>query len=150
MDENNTFITSIVKKGDGYTESGTRWFLDDIVIYRYAELLLLIAEAKNALGQDPSAEMNEIRARAYGENFSSFEFVSASQEANDEAILQERLFELAFEGKRWWDLIRFDKAFEKVPSLQGKEGQDYLLVWPITLETISLNSKITQNPGYEQ
>ena len=149
-DEDNTFITSIVKKGDGYTESGTRWFLDDIVIYRYAELLLLIAEAKNALGQDPSAEMNEIRTRAYGENFSSFEFVSSSQEENDEAILQERLFELAFEGKRWWDLIRFDKAFEKVPSLQGKEGQDYLLVWPITLETISLNSKITQNAGYEQ
>lgn len=149
-DEAQTFITTIVVKGNGYTDSGTRWFLDDIVIYRYAELLLLIAEAKNALGQDPSAEMNEIRARAYGQNFSSFEFVSASQEENDEAILQERLFELAFEGKRWWDLIRFDKAFEKVPSLQGKEGQDYLLVWPITLETISLNSKITQNPGYEQ
>lgn len=149
-DENNTFITSIVVKGNGYTESGTRWFLDDIVIYRYAELLLLIAEAKNALGQDPSAEMNEVRARAYGENFSSHEFTTGSQAENDEAILQERLFELAFEGKRWWDLVRFDKAFEKVPSLNGREGQRHLLIWPITLETISLNSKINQNTGYEQ
>ena len=146
----NPFITSIVVKGSGYTEAGSRIFLDDIVIYRYAELLLLIAEAKNALGQDPSAEINEVRARAYGENFSSYAFTSGSQAENDETILQERLFELAFEGKRWWDLIRFDKAFEKVPSLQGKEGQNHLLVWPITLETISLNSKITQNSGYEQ
>ncbi|WP_235114425.1 RagB/SusD family nutrient uptake outer membrane protein [Cyclobacterium qasimii] len=146
----NAYITTIVTKGSGYTESGSRRFLDDIVIYRQAELLLLIAEAKNALGQDPTAEINSVRSRAYGENFSSYEFTSSSQTENDEAILQERLFELAFEGKRWWDLVRFDKAFEKVPSLQGKEGQNYLMLWPITLETISLNSKITQNTGYEQ
>jgi len=146
----NTFITSIVVKGNGYTESGSRRFLDDIVIYRNAELLLLIAEAKNALGQDPSTEINSVRNRAYGDNFSSYEFTNGSQSENDEAILQERLFELAFEGKRWWDLVRFNQAFEKVPSLQGKAGQNYLLVWPISLETISLNSKITQNPNYDQ
>jgi hypothetical protein len=149
-DDDDTFITSIVLKGDGYSEGGTRRFLDDIVIYRYAELLLLIAEAKNALGQDPSNEINMVRSRAYGDDFSMHEFSSGSQAENDEAILQERLFELAFEGKRWWDLIRFNEAFNKVPSLQGREGQNFLLLWPITLETISLNSKITQNPGYEQ
>lgn len=149
-EEDDTFITSIVLKGKGYSEGGTRRFLDDIVIYRYAELLLLIAEAKNALGQDPSTEINMVRSRAYGDNFAMYEFVNGSQQENNEAILQERLFELAFEGKRWWDLIRFDQAFDKVPSLQGREGQDYLKLWPITLETISLNSKITQNPGYEQ
>ncbi|MEX0884689.1 MAG: RagB/SusD family nutrient uptake outer membrane protein, partial [Cyclobacteriaceae bacterium] len=117
---------------------------------RYAELLLLIAEAKNALGQDPSSEINMVRERAYGDDFPAFEFINGSQSENDEAILQERLFELAFEGKRWWDLIRFDQAFDKVPSLQDKAGQNFLKVWPITLETLSLNSKITQNPGYEQ
>lgn len=147
---NNTFITSIVLKGNGYTESGSRRFLDDIVIYRYAELLLLIAEAKNALGQDPSPEINMVRNRAYGDDFPTHEFTNGSQQENNEAILQERLFELAFEGKRWWDLIRFDQAFNKVPSLQDKVGQNHLLIWPITLETISLNSKIVQNPGYEQ
>ncbi|MDN3687064.1 RagB/SusD family nutrient uptake outer membrane protein [Cyclobacterium jeungdonense] len=149
-EEENTFITSIVLKGKGYSEGGTRRFLDDIVIYRYAELLLLIAEAKTALGQDPSTEINMVRSRAYGENFAMYEFANGSQQENDEAILQERLFELAFEGKRWWDLIRFDQAFDKVPSLQDRVGQNYLMLWPITLETISLNSKITQNPGYEQ
>ncbi|MEX2511861.1 MAG: RagB/SusD family nutrient uptake outer membrane protein [Cyclobacteriaceae bacterium] len=149
-EEENTFITSIVLKGNGYSEGGTRRFLDDIVIYRYAELLLLIAEAKNALGQDPSTEINMVRNRAYGDDFPMYEFTSGSQSENDEAILQERLFELAFEGKRWWDLIRFNEAFDMVPSLQGKAGQNHLLLWPISLETISLNSKITQNPGYEQ
>nr|MBI1232280.1 RagB/SusD family nutrient uptake outer membrane protein [Cytophagales bacterium] len=143
-----TFIGSIVTKARGYTEAGTRRFLDDIVIYRYGELLLLTAEAKNALGLDPTPEMNMIRQRAYQGDFDEYRFVSGSIEANDEAILKERLFELAFEGKRWWDLVRFGKAFEKVPSLQNKAGNNHLLLWPITLETISLNSKITQNPGY--
>ncbi len=40
-------------------------------------------------------------------------FLSAVQkEYNDEVILKERLLEFAFECKRWWDLLRFDKAFD--------------------------------------
>src|SRR5690606_14301315 len=99
-----------------------RIFTDDVVIYRYADLLLMKAEAKNALGQDPSDEMNEIRRRAYRDKFAEHIFVNGTKEENDEAILQERLFELTFEAKRWWDLIRFGKAFEKVPSLQGRDS----------------------------
>jgi len=143
-----TYLTSVVLKGKGFSESGEQKFFDDVVIYRYGELLLLKAEAKNALGMDPSEEINKIRMRAYGENFAAHEFVNGSQEENDAAILQERLFELIFEGKRWWDLIRFDKAFELVPSLQGRDSDRYLLLWPLTQNTLSLNSKLVQNPGY--
>jgi hypothetical protein len=143
-----SFLTTVVLKARGFAESGTQRFLDDIVIYRYGELLLMKAEAKNALGQDPTEEINKIRMRAYGDNFAAHEFVNGTQAENDEAILQERLFELIFEGKRWWDLVRFGKAFEKVPSLQAKAGQDHLLLWPIASQTLSLNSKIQQNPGY--
>lgn len=142
-----TFLTSVVVKANGFFEDGVQKFLDDVIIYRYADLLLMKAEAKNALGMDPSEEINQVRQRAYGESFSEHVFVSGSQEENDEAILQERLFELAFEGKRWWDLVRFGKVFEKVPSLQGQESE-HLLLFPITQETLSLNSKIQQNPGY--
>ncbi|AFL85758.1 RagB/SusD family protein [Belliella baltica DSM 15883] len=142
------YYGSAVRKYRGYVDPSGRRFIDDIIIYRYADLLLLKAEAKNALGQDPSPEMNEIRQRAYGANFDDFRFVNGSREANDEAILQERLFEFAFEGKRWWDLVRFDKAFDKVPSLQARATQRHLLLWPISLGTISLNSRIVQNPGY--
>jgi hypothetical protein len=143
-----SYLTSVVIKARGFAEAGTQRFLDDIVIYRYGELLLMKAEAKNALGQDPSEEMNKIRMRAYGDNFAAHEFVSGTQAENDEAILQERLFELIFEGKRWWDLVRFGKAFDKIPTLQGKSGQDFLLLWPIAQSTLSLNSKIKQNEGY--
>lgn len=147
-DGNQSFLTSIVLKGNGFVDGGVRKFLDDIIIYRYADLLLMKAEAKNALGQDPSDEINQVRQRAYGDQFDAHMFVNGSQQENDEAILQERLFEFAFEAKRWWDLVRFGKAFELVPTLQGRESEEHLLLWPIPMSTLSLNSKVVQNPGY--
>lgn len=142
------YLTSIVLKGKGVVESGVRRFLNDIIIYRYADILLLKAEAKNALGQDPSVEINQIRRRAYGDKFPAHEFVRGTQVENDEALLRERLLEFIFEGKRWWDLLRFDKAFEKVPTLRGRESEKHLLLWPITLQTMSLDPAIKQNEGY--
>lgn len=148
QDGDSTYYGSVVMKYRGFVDPSGRRFIDDIIIFRYADLLLLIAEAKNALGQDPSPEINKVRLRAYGSSFEEFQFVNGSQASNDEAILQERLLELSFEGKRWWDLVRFDKAFEKVPSLRDRSNQKHLELWPISLGTISLNSKISQNPGY--
>lgn len=145
---NSSHHSSAVMKYRGFVDPSGRRFLDDVILYRFADVLLMIAEAKNALGQDPSQEINQIRQRAYGLNFEDFRFVNGSKVQNDEAILQERLLELAFEGKRWWDLVRFDKAFEKVPSLKDRANQRHLLLWPISQSTLSLNSKIIQNPGY--
>src|SRR5690625_1775973 len=109
---NQDYYTSIVTKGAGAVVGGSRQFKDDVVLYRYGDVLLMIAEAKNALGQDPEEEINQIRERAYGDLFENYVFSSGTQVENDEAILEERLRELAFEGKRWWDLIRFGKALE--------------------------------------
>lgn len=145
---NLNYYASATLKYRGFVDAGSRKFLDDIILYRYADVLLMIAEAKNGLGQDPTAEMNQIRQRAYGANFAGHEFVSGSQTDNDAAILQERLFELSFEGKRWWDLVRFDKAFELVPSLQGRDNDRYLLLFPISSTSLSLNANLVQNPGY--
>lgn len=143
-----TFYGSAVLKFRGFVETGSRRFMDDIILYRYADVLLMIAEAKNALGQDPSEEINAVRQRAYGDAFEEHVFTNGGREANDEAILEERALELAYEGKRWWDLVRFDRAFELVPSLNGRESERYLLYWPISQTTISLNNQIEQNPGY--
>lgn len=143
------FYASLISKFNGVVIGGSRRFIDDIVLYRYADVLLMKAEAKNALGRDPSPEINQVRRRAYGNNYDPHIFISGSKEQNDEAILSERLLELSFEGKRWWDLIRFGKAFEKVPSLRDKVGQDYLLLFPIAETTLSLETKIRQNPGYD-
>ncbi len=145
-----TFVSAITTKGSGIVDNGTRHFKNDVVIYRYAELLLLLAEAKNALGQDPSAEMNAIRQRAYGESFANHMFVNGPQAANDEAILRERLLELTTEGKRWWDLIRFDKVFDLVPALQGKSSQRHLLLFPIGNSIRSLEPLVVENSGWEE
>jgi hypothetical protein len=150
IDQNgdSTYYASAVTKFNGTVINGVRQFLDDVILYRYADVLLMIAEAKNALGMNPAEEINAVRQRAYGDDFPEHEFTSGSKEANNEAILQERLRELAFEGKRWWDLVRFGEAFNKVPSLQDRQGQEYLLRWPIPQSIISQNSSIEQNPGY--
>src|SRR5690606_21065088 len=80
---------SFSKKYDGLVDGGVRTFVDDIIIYRYPDLLLLKAEVKNALGLDPSTEINQIRERAYGDRIEEYIFVSGSQEENNQAILEE-------------------------------------------------------------
>lgn len=143
-----SYYGSVTSKFSGTVIGGVRRFIDDVVIYRYGEVLLMIAEAKNALDQNPAAEINKIRQRAYGTNFASRVFVNSSKQVNDEAILKERLLELTLEGKRWWDLVRFNKAFDLVPSLRGRKGQEHLLLFPISEATLSLEPKVKQNPGY--
>lgn len=147
---NPTFSVSIVSKFNGTVISGTRYFINDYIVYRYADVLLMKAEAENALGTDPSAEMNLVRARAYGSNYSNHVFASTGNQAqNDDSILNERFRELMFEGKRWWDLVRFGQAFNLVPSLQGRNATDnHLLLFPINQTTMSLNASLVQNPGY--
>lgn len=143
------FLTTVQMKFNGTIISGVRSFFDDVVIYRYADVLLLKAEAKNALGQDPSADINKVRARAYGTNYAAHVFVNGSKDANDAAILDERLLELLYEGKRWWDVQRFGKVFQLVPFFRDKPGQDYRILFPLSLRVLSLEPKVKQNPGYQ-
>lgn len=143
-----TYYSSIVYKYHGTLINGLRYWYDDKIVLRYGDVLLMIAEAKNGLGQDPTPEMELIRKRAFGTNYSSHVFVNGTKVQNDAAILQERLFETAFEGTYWWDLLRFGKAFELVPSLTTKVGQNYLELWPIVQSTLSLEPNVKQNPGY--
>lgn len=144
-----SFFGSIVMKGSGVVNSGARKFATDVAIYRFADVLLMKAEAKNALNLDPSIEINKVRARAYKAKANDYLFVNGTKEANDEEILKERMLELAFECKRWWDLVRFDKAYEKVPSLNGKSDKKHLMLFPIGNSVLSLEPKVKQNNGYE-
>ena len=93
-------------------------------------------------------EMKEVRLRAYGqENYAEHEFVNGSFEENDAAILQERLLEFALECKRWFDLVRFDKAFDLVPSLAGRDNPE-LLYFPIPNSVLSLEPLVEPNSGW--
>jgi len=141
-------FASVISKFSGTVIGGNRRFIDDIVLYRFGDVLLMKAEAQNALGQDPTEAINKVRNRAYGANYAKHIYVHTSAANADEAILKERLLELAVEGKRWWDLVRFNKAFDLVPSLQNKKGKNHLLLFPISETTLSLEPKIQQNEGY--
>lgn len=143
------FYGCIQRKFDGMINAGARTFIDDVVLYRYADVLLMKAEAQNALSQDPSDAMNKVRKRAFGSNFSGNEFVSGSKEDNDNAILEERLLEFLYEGKYWWDILRFDKASELIPYFQNNPSDTYKYLWPLSLDILSKEPKAKQNPGYQ-
>lgn len=78
-------------------------------MYRYAEVLLFLAEALNEQGKTGEAAtyLNQVRARA-GLAAST----AASQTTMREAIFKERRVELAFENKRWFDLTRTGRVKE--------------------------------------
>jgi len=128
-------VTGLVKY-NGTVDGAIRRFVSDIIIYRWADVLLMKAEIKNALGQDPTTEMNLVMKRADA----SAAFTNDTPAANDDVILKERLKELAFEGKSWWDIVRFNRT-DLVPSMAGKK-----VLFPISQNTINFNPQIEQNP----
>ena len=114
---------------------------NDIVLFRYADVLLMKAEAKVRNGEDGSTELNLIRARVG----------MPSRQATLANILEERLLELVWEGWRRQDLIRFGKftgAYDLRTPLKG-ESSGYTTVFPIPQKCIDLNKKLVQNKGYE-
>jgi len=145
-----TIAGCFVDKYQGEFVAGNRAIDNDFPIYRYADLLLLKAEAEIILGTDPSNEINAVRARAYGANYNAATIGYPNQpiDANPrEALLQERLYEFIFEGKRWYDLVRMDPAgsyvFEHTTATQA-----YQLLWPIDVAALTNNPDLVQNPGY--
>ena len=114
---------------------------NDIVLFRYADALLMKSEAKVRNGEDGTAELNAVRARAG----------MSPRPATLDNILAERLLELAWEGYRRPDLIRFGKftrAYADRPQLPG-EASGFTTVFPIPLNVLSLNPLLSQNPGYK-
>ncbi len=137
-----------INKFAGNWENQTRVFDSDIVVYRYADALLLSAEIENALGNSSLAvdRLNEVAKRAY--NVDNFYSGTLTQQQVDREILNERKKEFVAEGKIWWDLIRFGVVFDEVPSLAGREQQENVLLWPVHNSSINTNPNIKQTPGY--
>ncbi len=139
-----------VDKYQGTQVSGVRSYDNDWPIYRYADLLLMLAEAKVDLGQDPTTEINLVRARAYGTNYNAATLGYPHQaiDANPkEAILQERFLEFIFEGKRWYDLRRMGDSYVYAHTTL-LPANAYALFWPIDRGTLTNNRLLVQTPGY--
>lgn len=121
----------------------------DFVVYRFADVLLKKAEALNELGEKKKAAeaLNIVRRRV------GLPEVSADQltrEQMREKIIHERRMELAFEGHRWFDMVRIqngDYALQFLASL-GKTVTRERLLLPIPLTEMDSNHLMEQNPGY--
>ena len=139
-----------VSKFQGEQNAGARSYTNDYPIYRYADLLLLLAEAKVLLGENPATEINLVRARAFGSKYvaATHGFPNQALDANaKEAILKERLLEFIFEGKRWYDLRRFGDAFV-FANTTVLSSEAYKLLWPVDRNTLTNNRLLIQTPGY--
>ena len=128
-------------------------FNNDLVIWRYADALLLKAEAEYRMGNKAEALtiVNEVRARVAA---------TPRTELTLNDILDERMLELAWEGVRRQDQIRFCTFTE--PTADRFKGvthnasagdynddtQGYTMVYPIPYAVLNLNKKLGQNPGY--
>ena len=113
---------------------------NDIVLYRYADVMLMKSEAKVRNGESGDEEMNAVRSRVGMPSLS----------ATLDNILNERLLELVWEGWRRQDMIRFGTYCKQydihTPSEADKKG--YTTVFPIPEKAHELNPNLKQNPGY--
>jgi len=131
-----------------------------IIKYRYADVLLLKAEAL-IMGDSPDLNaaadiIDRIRHRAGGlPKLTSS--VRSGKEAILDALLKERRLELAFEGQRWFDLVRLNKVQEVMNAVFAKDSGRKALAYPfnetsyrlpIPQEVLDQNPNLVQNPGY--
>ncbi len=128
------------------------------IVYRYADVLLIYAEAASQAASAPAAEayaaINQVRRRAYQlplDATSTFDLPSGlSKEAFRQAVLRERSLEFVLENRRLFDLMRTGQ-FPGILKSQGKAINEGATLFPIPLAEINANSALTsadQNPGY--
>ncbi|SEW46408.1 Starch-binding associating with outer membrane [Chitinophaga sp. YR573] len=117
-------------------------------IIRYADVLLMYAEALNeqAAGNVNAYDaVNSIRKRAGLEDFP----VTLSQDQFRDSVLLERRLELAFEGHRWYDLVRTKRLISAMQAQNSSitvAERNYL--YPIPQTERDVNKNLTQNPLY--
>jgi len=123
---------------------------DNFIVLRYADVLLMRAEALSQRGTVNNAQalelVNQVRRRAFGLDINTPAPAADLDQLNNEALLVERQRELAIEGHRWFDLLRFDAAVE-VMATQGYTLNQNKLLFPIPESQINIYN-LQPNPGY--
>lgn len=117
----------------------------DFPVIRYADVLLMYAEALNEVNNGPTTEaydaINEVRDRAGLDDLDGL-----SKDEFLDAVLQERRVELAAEGHRWFDLVRTNKLQTLVPAAKtGVSPTSRFNLFPIPQKDRDLNTNLPQN-----
>lgn len=134
--------------GEGFNDESPDPSQNNIILVRLADIMLLKAEAHARLDENSLALplLNSIRSRAGLEALTE---ATATQEYGNvvSAIMHERSIELCFEGHRWFDLVRTDKAIEVMQPINGLSDPRNIL-WPIHEDAINRNPNLVQNEFY--
>ena len=124
----------------------------NVHILRYADVLLMYAEALNEQG-GPTAEayeaLNQVRRRAF--NSTDRDLAGLDQVAFREAVYLERRMELVMETHRWFDLVRTGRFVEVMQTHNENGGtnvQPHNVLMPIPQRELDTNPKLVQNEGY--
>ncbi|MBN8575447.1 MAG: RagB/SusD family nutrient uptake outer membrane protein [Cytophagales bacterium] len=122
---------------------------NNVIVFRLAEMYLIRAEARARQGNlsganSATTDLNVLRSRAHAPTV-----VSPSQSQMILLLESERIYELAYEGHRWYDLVRTDRASTVMPAFNSNWRQAYER-WPIPQREIQSNPALAgnQNPGY--
>lgn len=126
---------------------------NNIILLRYADILLLKAEALVELERQSEAIsiVNDIRERAGLGPLDT----GMSQADARLAVENERQLELLFEGHRWYDLVRNDRMEEVMVKATDKNGKpmikdvaEFRRLMPVPQSQIDINDRLSQNQGY--
>jgi len=136
---------------------------NDWIVLRYADVLLMYAEALNEQSAANVATavpfVNRVRTRA-GLTGTALLATTITQDQLRYAIEKERRIELNMEGHRWFDLVRTDRAIAVMNNHFTKYAiklnasspvvqiQPFQLLFPVPISEINTNPILTQNPGY--
>ena len=143
----------VVKYGPDFTNGSNNYqgnAGNDEVIFRYADVVLMVAEAKlRAATPDAAgalALVNGLRTARNAKPLASLVLVNTANLYAGNALLTERGRELYWEKVRRTDLIRFG-MFNKIWQYKPTDDPKYL-VYPIPSQSLSVNPNLVQNPGY--
>jgi hypothetical protein len=130
---------------------------NDVVVFRYADILLMKAEAQLRLGNTATAQplLNQVRNRAYNGNAPALTATLGN-------VYWERARELAWEGVRRQDMIRYEMATNystlyfsqaygasgQTPAKQADPANGQFFLFPIPSLEITANAALKQNPGF--
>ena len=139
--------------GKGISDESKDPAKQNIILIRLADIMLLRAEALNKIGgaaniTEALTLLNTIRTRAGLTAFPTIADAIAKYGDLESAILQERSVELCFEGHRWFDLVRTEKAILTMKPLNGLSDARNL-VWPIHINALNKNPNLVQNDFYK-
>lgn len=133
----------------------------DYVHLRYADVLLMYAEAKiesNTIDQSVLDAMNMVRARAYGTDYTDVAnypaLTSLDQTSLRAKLRNERRIEFTLENSRYFDLKRWGIAEQVLNAFAGDPVSERVFLpkhykWPLPQDALNKNELLEQNPDYK-